>query len=337
MGRRVWPGSIRLQNDPFKSAGETPTMLIGVTVPNIGPLAMNGAAVEIAEQAEQLGFASVWTVDHIVLPHVSSQSYPYTRLAGVSLPADWPMLDPLVTLAAIASRTSRVLLGTGVYLLPLRPPVINARLAVSVDILSKGRLLFGIGLGWIKEEYETLGVPWTDRGRLFDEQIDLLRTLWRDPAPRFDGDFWHVDGIGFEPKPVNGTIPLLIGGKNDVSRRRAAKRGDGWHLIDMEPSEIAASRAALVEDCRAAGRAPEEVPISMYASLLIAEQDLPDNERQFPLLASVDRIVAKLDAYRAAGLDHIVLAPRGLNTLKEYKDLFGRIAGEILPRLELRR
>jgi probable F420-dependent oxidoreductase len=309
-------------------------MLIGVTVPNIGPLATSGAAVEIAEHAERLGFASVWTVDHVLLPHVSSETYPYTRQPGVSLPPTWPILDPLITLAAIASRTSRVLLGTGVYLLPLRHPVINAKLTVSVDVLSKGRLLLGVGLGWIKEEYETLGVSWKDRGRLFDEQIDLLRTLWRDETPNFDGNFWQVGDIGFEPKPTNGTIPLLIGGKNDISRRRAARRGDGWHLIDMEPAEIAVARAALAEDCRAAGRAPEQVPTSMYASLLIAERDVPDDEGQFPLMGSADQIVAKLSAYRAAGLDHIVLAPRGLNTTQEYKDLFDRIATRMLPRLE---
>jgi probable F420-dependent oxidoreductase len=307
-------------------------MLIGVTVPNIGPLAMTGAAVEIAEHAELLGFASVWTVDHVVLPHVSSEAYPYTRQPAVSLPPSWPIIDPLITLAAIAARTSRVLLGTGVYLLPLRHPVINAKLAVSVDILSKGRLLLGIGLGWIKEEYETLGVSWEDRGRLFDEQIDLLRALWRDAAPTFDGQFWAVRGIGFEPKPVNGTIPLLIGGKNGISRRRAAKRGDGWHLIDMEPAEIAAARAALAEDCRMAGR--QQVPTSMYASLLIHDGDISDNARQFPLMGSADQIVAKLSAYRVAGLDHIVLAPRGLNTTREYKDLFDRISAQILPRLE---
>jgi len=309
-------------------------MLIGVTVPNIGALAVSGAVVEIAEYAEELGFASVWTVDHIVLPRVSSESYPYTRQPGVSLPPNWPILDPLVTLAAIAARTSRVLLGTGVYLLPLRHPVINAKLALSVDILSRGRLLFGIGLGWIREEYETLGVSWEDRGRLFDEQIDLLRTLWRDEVPRFDGRFWRITDIGFEPKPVNGTIPLLIGGKNDISRRRAAKRGDGWHLIDMEPAEVASARAALAQDCRAAGRAPEQVPTSMYASLLIFERDVDDNERQFPMMGSVDQIVAKLGAYQAVGLDHIVLAARGLNTLKEYKSIFDRIANQILPRLE---
>jgi probable F420-dependent oxidoreductase len=290
--------------------------------------------VEIAEHAERLGFASVWTVDHVILPHVSSQTYPYTRQPGVSLPSNWPIIDPLITLAAIASRTSRVLLGTGVYLLPLRHPVINAKLAVSVDVLSKGRLLLGIGLGWLKEEYETLGVSWEDRGRLFDEQIDLLRTLWRDAAPRFDGQFWQIGEIGFEPKPVNGAIPLLIGGKNDISRRRAAKRGDGWHLIDMEPAEIAAARAALAEDCRTAGRELEQVPTSMYASLLIHDGDISGDERQFPLMGSADQIVDRLSAYRAAGLDHIVLAPRGLNTTLDYKDLYDRIVTEILPRLD---
>ena len=182
MPRDGWARRNRLQNNRLKSTGETPAMLIGVPVPNIGPPALTDAAVEIAEHAEQQGFASVWTVEH----------------------------------------------------------------------------------------------------------------------------------------------------------RRAAKRGDGWHLIDMEPSEIAASRALLAEDCRAAGRAPDEVPVSMYASLLIAERDLADNGRQFPLMASIDRIVAKLAAYRAAGLDHIVLAARGLNTLKEYKELFDLIVGQILPRLENR-
>jgi probable F420-dependent oxidoreductase len=283
---------------------------------------------------ERLGFASVWTVDHVILPHVSSETYPYTNQPGVSLPPSWPIIDPPITLAAIASRTSRVLLGTGVYLLPLRHPVINAKLAVSVDILSKGRPLLGVGLGWIKEEYETMGVSWEDRGRLFDEQIDLLRTLWRDAAPRFDGLFWQVGNIGFEPKPFNGAIPLLIGGKNDISRRRAAKRGDGWHLIDMEPAEVTAARAALAKDCQAAGRTPEQVPTSMYASLLIHDGRVSDDEQQFPLMGSADQIAGKLSAYRAAGLDHIVLAPRGLNTTKEYKNLFDRIATQILPRLE---
>jgi probable F420-dependent oxidoreductase len=309
-------------------------MLIGVTVPNIGSLATTGAAVEIAEYAEQSNFASVWVVDHVVLPHVSSEQYPYTNQPGVSLPPTWPILDPLIALAAIASRTKRVLLGTGVYLLPLRHPVINAKLAVSVDILSKGRLLLGIGMGWIREEYTALNVSWEDRGKLFDEQIDLLRTLWCDEAPAFNGQFWQVRDIGFEPKPVNGTIPLLIGGTNDKSRRRAAKRGDGWHLIDMEPAEVAAAREALAEDCQAVGRSSAEVQTSMYASLMIHESDVADETRQFPLMGSVKQIAEKLCAYRAAGLDHIVLAPRGLNTVQAYRDIFDRVREQVLPRLD---
>jgi probable F420-dependent oxidoreductase len=224
-----------------------------------------------------------------------------------------------------------VLLGTGVYLLPLRHPLINAKLAASVDVLSGGRLLLGVGLGWVKEEYETLGVSWDDRGRLLDEQIDLLRVLWRDEAPAFDGRFWQMGGFGMEPKPVNRTIPLLIGGKNEPARRRAAKRGDGWHLIDMEPDEVAAARAALAEDCRATGRAPADVPVSMYASITITLQDTTADERQFPLMGSVEQIVETVRAYRAAGLDHLVFAARGLNTPAKYIALFETIRADILP------
>jgi probable F420-dependent oxidoreductase len=305
-------------------------MLLGVTVPNSGVLAACDALVDIAAHAERLGFDSVWTVDHVILPHKSSQDYPYARQSGVTMPPDWPFLDPLVALAAVASRTSRVLLGTGVYLLPLRPPLVNAKLAASVDVLSGGRLLLGVGLGWIKEEYEALGVSWEDRGRLLDEQIDLLRVLWREAAPAFEGRYFHAGGFGIEPKPVNRSIPLLIGGRNDAARRRAAKRGDGWHLIDIEPDEIAAARAALAEDCRSCGRSPEAVPVSMYASISIARDDVPDGERQFPLMGSVRQIAEKVRAYRYAGLDHLVFAARGLNTAVEYMAFFDTIRIHVL-------
>ncbi len=306
-------------------------MLIGVTVPNSGVLATGTAVVALAVEAERLGFDSVWTVDHVILPHVSSETYPYARQSGVTMPSDWPFLDPLVALAAIASRTDRVLLGTGVYLLPLRHPLINAKLAASVDVLSGGRLRLGVGLGWVKEEYTALGVSWEDRGRLLDEQIDLLRVLWRDETPSFDGKFWRVSGFGMEPKPVNRTIPLLIGGKNEPARRRAAQRGDGWHLIDMEPGEVATAREALADDCRAAGRDPAKVPVSMYASISVTPQDTTAGERQFPLMGSVEQIAKTVRAYRAAGLDHLVFAARGLNTVSEYIALFETIRAEILP------
>jgi len=309
-------------------------MLIGVTVPNGGVLATGDAAVALAEHAEELGFASVWVVDHVILPHRSSQSYPYARQSGVALPPSWPFLDPLITLAAIASRTTNVLLGTGVYLLPLRHPVVAAKMAASLDVLANGRLRLGVGLGWVKEEYEVLGVPWEARGRLFDEQIDLLRTLWRNEAPSFDGEFWQVSDIGFEPKPVKGTIPLLIGGKNTPARRRAAVRGDGWHLIDMSPGEVEAAVDELAEDCWTIGRDPAEVPISIYASIAITDGDVPEAERLFPLMGSERQIAEEIRAYRAVGLDHLVLAARGLNTMTEYLALFDHIHDRILPELD---
>jgi probable F420-dependent oxidoreductase len=304
-------------------------MRLGVTVPNSGGLAAGDASVILAVLAEQLGFDSVWVVDHLILPHRSSQSYPYTRQQGVTLPADWAFLDPLITLAAIASRTERVLLGTGVYLMPLRHPIAAAKAAASLDVLSHGRLLLGVGLGWIKEEYEALGLPWEARGRLFDEQIDYVRALWRDAAPEFRGEFWQAGGFGFEPKPVKRTIPLLIGGKNDPARRRAAKRGDGWHLIDMSPDEVREARAALDQDCRAVGRDPAEVPISMYASVLVLDDDVPDDRREFPLMGSIDQIAATVADYGPAGVDHLVLAPRGLSNLADYEALYRRVRDRV--------
>ena len=314
-------------------------MRIGVTVPNAGPLATTDALVGLAEYAEQAGFDSVWVADHLIIPTQSSQPYPYARpdLHGgqghAGLPPDWPFLDPLIALAAIAARTSRILLGTGVYLLPLRHPIATAKMAASLDILSSGRLLLGVGLGWIREEYETLGISWSDRGRLMDEQIDMIRSLWRNARPEFHGTFWQVEGLGFAPKPAGGALPILIGGNNDPARGRAAARGDGWHLIDLDPEAIRQHAAQLADDCASFGRSAADVPLSMYASISIEPETVSDTSRQFPLMGTVDQIAARLSDYRDAGLAHIVLAARGLTTREAYEDLFSVIQTRILPRM----
>jgi alkanesulfonate monooxygenase SsuD/methylene tetrahydromethanopterin reductase-like flavin-dependent oxidoreductase (luciferase family) len=166
---------------------------------------------------------------------------------------------------------------------------------------------------------------------MFDEAIDLLRVLWSEASPRFDGRFWQVRDIGFEPKPVNGAIPILIGGRNAPARRRAARRGDGWYLIDMEPEAVVEARTTLARDCADAGRSPDLVPLSMYASLTIRDQDVADSEREFPLMGSERQIAAKLTAYRRAGLGHVVLAPRGLETVADHKATLDRIRERIVP------
>lgn len=305
-------------------------MIIGVTMPS-GELALEpDAIVALAEAAEAVGLGSVWVADHLVVPHVSSQAYPYTRQQGMTLPPRYPFLDPMVTLAAIAARTSEILLCTGVYLLPLRHPVSNAKVIASLDRLCSGRLRLGVGLGWIREEYDAVGLPWQKRGRMFDEQIDMLRELWRAEAPRFEGEFWTIGGIGFEPKPVNGSVPLLIGGLNDAARKRAAQRGDGWHLIDVEPGVAVEMIAALARDCKAHGRDPAEVPVSIYLSLF-PEDAAANGEAPFPLMGSRDVIGRKLRAYRDAGVSHVALAPRGLASVAVYLQTIKHIAAHYLP------
>jgi probable F420-dependent oxidoreductase len=306
-------------------------MLIGVTVPNAGPLAQTDASVQLAVTAEAHGFDSVWVADHLIIPAESSQSYPYARQAGMPLSPDWAFLEPLIALAAIASRTKRVLLGTGVYLLPLRHPLATAKAAASLDVLSGGRLLLGVGLGWISEEYAAMGVPWAERGRIMDEQIALLRALWREERPCFAGDHWKLEGFGFEPKPANGGIPILIGGNAPPARRRAVRLGDGWHVIDLEPQELAIRARALTADCEMLGRAATPT-LSMYASIAVTERPITAAERQFPLMGSVGQIAETLTAYRDAGLGHIVLAARGLASIQAYEKLFATIRDEIIPR-----
>lgn len=308
-------------------------MLIGTTIPNTGALARGTAAVEVALHAEQVGFDSAWTVDHLILPETSTETYPYTRQPGVTLTPSWPFLDPLVTLGAAASVTKKLLLGTGVYLLPLRHPVAVAKQAASVDLLSGGRLRFGVGLGWVREEYRVMGIAWEQRGRIFDEQIDTLRRLWRDDRPALPGRYASDVVFGFEPKPLQGDIPLLIGGMNPAARQRAAARGDGWHIIDVEAGEVAGHIADLRADCQAAGRVPTAVPVSMYASLTITDRDVAPADRAFPLMGSLAQVKDTMQAYRAAGLDHLVLAPRALSDVAEYRRQLDAVANHLLPGL----
>lgn len=305
-------------------------MLIGMTVPNTGPLANCDAVVVIAEAAEAAGLDSVWVADHVIVPQVSSQDYPYSRQPGVSLAPSHAFLDPIVALAAISARTQRLLLCTGVYLLPLRHPLISAKMIASLDRLSGGRVRLGVGLGWIREEYTALSVDWNARGQMFDEAIDYLRELWRAPMPDFSGQFWHAEGFGFEPKPESGQVPLLIGGLNDAARRRAAKRGDGWHLIDVEPEEVAAFAASLAADCVEAGRNPGEVPISIYLSTLFTKDAVAPSNRAFPLMGTPEQVTQRLIAYRDAGVAHAALAVRNLSAVDAYLGFIDNTARHVL-------
>ena len=208
-----------------------------------GILADADGVAEVAQRAESLGFESIWVGEHPVL--IDPQAPPSP------LPPAAPMMDPVPVLAYAAATTSRILLGTGIVILPLRNPLILAKELASIDVLSRGRLVVGVGVGYVPGEYESIGVPFGTRGRRADEWIDALRTMWRDEQPELRGEFTSFGGIQSRPRPHRaGGPPILGSGMSTPAYRRAVARCDGWYgfFQDLEHTE-----AAVAELARLAG------------------------------------------------------------------------------------
>lgn len=185
---------------------------------------------EVAAVAEQHGFTALWMPEHLIFPVEMPPQYSYTDDGYPPMNSRVPTFDPWVVLGAVASRTSTIRLGTGVFILPLRHPIKAARSVITLDRMSGGRVLFGIGVGWMQDEFDIVGENFANRGRRTDEMIELMRRLWTDEVVEFHGDYYDIPPVHFEPKPVKGHngIPIIIGGTSAGALRRAGHLGDGW-------------------------------------------------------------------------------------------------------------
>lgn len=203
-------------------------MKLGLAFANTGPFAEADGLAEMAVAAEQVGVESVWTVEHVIWPSTYDSEYPYS--ASGKMPGDKtsPIPDPLVWLAYVAARTTRLQLGTGIVILPERNPVVFAKEVATLDSLSKGRLQLGIGVGWLEEEFDALGISWDRRGARTDEYVRAMRTLWAGDDASFDGEFVSFDEVSSNPKPARGTVPFVIGGHSVAAAKRAGRLGDGF-------------------------------------------------------------------------------------------------------------
>src|SRR4051794_530181 len=252
-------------------------MLVGVHLPQYGHVAGADAITRAARHAEDLGFADFWVSDHIV--HPAAQSYPSPHL-----------YDPLVTLTWGAAATSRVGLGTSVLVVPMHNPLELANALASIDSLSGGRVIAGVGVGWSEAEYDALGYGFADRGRRLDETIDLFRAAWKDDPVSFHGEFVAFDDIRFFPKPA-GEIPIWVGGSSEPAYRRAVAKGDGFQAVGIDPP----AAVGVVERIRA--DRPEE-------SFTISTRTGWDPQGMDP-----GQITDERDAFAAAGVQHVVAAP----------------------------
>ena len=198
----------------------------GVCLTNYGDVTSPAASIGTARLAEELGYASVWTSDHVlVLPE-------FGRRYGDEF------LDPFICLAYAAAETTRVKLGTTVVVVPLRSPFAQAKLLSTLDYLSGGRVIFGIGVGWDREEFEALGIPFAERGAMTDEYVAIMQELRTSPSPRFTGRYHSFFGIAFEPKPVQRPIPIWVGGYGPASVRRAVRLRAPWHPTGLSPEKV---------------------------------------------------------------------------------------------------
>jgi probable F420-dependent oxidoreductase len=242
-------------------------MKIGLRLASSGELAKPQNLAKFAERAEDLGFHALFMSDHIVIPPKIESDYPYNE-AGFDEPME--TLELITTLAYVAAITRKIELMTAVLVAPYRNPVLTAKMLANVDILSGGRLIVGLGVGWMEEEFRALNVPFEDRGRLVDEYVKVFRELWSSNAPHFSGDFVEFENITLLPKPSQRRgPPIWIGGESPPALRRAATLGDGWMPIGSnprhtlrDPAELASSLGDLGKEARKAGRSPSEITVA---------------------------------------------------------------------------
>jgi probable F420-dependent oxidoreductase len=201
------------------------------------------ALAQVARKAEQLGYESIWIPEHLAVPIAMRTPYPYAADGKFPGGAMVALHDPFLALAYAAACTERIKLGTGVFVLPLRNAIAVAKSVASLDVLSNGRLLFGVGIGWLADEFEAVGAPFADRAARAREAIRMMKVLWTEEAPRFDGRFHRFPPLGFSPKPVQKPHPpIILGGESSAALKRAAELGDGWYGAHHSPDSVRAAR-----------------------------------------------------------------------------------------------
>ena len=298
-------------------------MKVGFELTQRGADANPDAILELAQLGEDLGYDSLWANDHVVIPREVRTPYPYGATGRHPFAQDVPYLEGLTVLAFVAGWTRRLGLGISVLILPQRNPVLAAKVAASLDVLSKGRLILGVGSGWLAEEFEALDMPFAQRGARTDEFLRVMKALWTEDHPRFQGRFYTLEDVIFYPKPVQKPhMPLWIGGEANGALRRAAALGDSYHPADrgLEPFEKVAERYKRVQElARGYGRDPSSIEFTLRTTVNFARDGVP-------------AVVRRFQEYRQAGVAHVLASfqPATLEAVREGMTLFAR---EVRPAL----
>lgn len=238
-------------------------MKFGLMFANAGPFASPEMLTHLATTAERVGVESIWSVEHVVIPVGYQSTYPYDPSGKIPFPNNVPIPDPLLPLAYAAAVTKKLRLGTGILILPQRHPLYVAKEVATLDLLSGGRALFGIGIGWLEEEFDALGVPFAERAARTAESVRAIRSLWKDDPEPFAGRFYRWGKLESNPKPVQKPgVPIFVGGHTEMSARRAARYGDGFFPATNDDEKLAWLLGVMREECKKLGRDPASIEVT---------------------------------------------------------------------------
>ena len=296
-------------------------MHYGVSLPNNRGVASVRDLTDLAAYAERIGYESVWVSEHLM-----HATYVAERLG------DRPYHEALTVLTAAAMTTSKALLGTSVLVLPWHHPARLAKMLATLDVLSEGRVVCGIGVAVTEDEYAALGVPFKERGRIADEMLDAMKALWTQDVPEHHGHYYAFEGLRFEPKPLTKPHPpIWVGGNSPAALRRVVRHGDGWHPLSRSPAELRAMRAELGDALDAAGRETDKgMPLAVR--LVVDFRDTPWErpvEQRRTARGTVEELRALMAAYEEAGVTHIIVDAAS-GDVDEVRELWDRFRAEVI-------
>ncbi|MFG2520906.1 LLM class F420-dependent oxidoreductase [Streptomyces sp. NPDC048527] len=284
-----------------------------------GLITSGGFLRDLAGTLEECGVESLWTVEHVAVAERYEPLYPYSddgRIPGSS--GAVPMPDPLETIAFLAGDSRSLRFGTAMIVAPLHSPVVLAKRAATIDRHSDGRLMLGLGIGWQKEEYAAVGVPYQDRGRRLEECVGAMRALWGNGPASYQGRHVSFEGLHSLPRPGGGAVPVVLGGNSDPAVRRAGRIGDGWFPYTITPEDFTRQADLLREAARGAGRAEDAVEITVWPGSCDRERAGDPSWVQGFVDAGATRLVI---APRIRGADGLS-GPRGLDAVREQIDRY---------------
>jgi len=297
-------------------------MKVGVWIPSVRRFASNQAIRASILQAERLGYDSIWTIDHVIAPTANSEQF------GL-------IYDPLIVMALAAGITERIEIGVSVLVLPYRHGVLTAKMLATLDDLSNGRIILGVGSGWNAVESAILGLPFEERGPMTDEYIRIMRAIWADPHPTFSGKYSQFSDVELYPLPARpGGPPIWVGGHSRAALRRTAEHGDAWHPINRTPAEFQAGKAEIERLSQRFGRAtPPAMTYRVDARLLLDEYPYPDPAHAgHMMVGSPDEMLEQIEELRQLGVEHLILEFVG----RDFADFQAQIeafATEVRPRI----